>query len=83
MDLKAEHEKYLCQHFNYQPLFVLDYPRQLKAFYMKNNADGKTVACLDLLFPIGEVIGGSAREDNYQILLNKAQEVGLNINNLN
>src|SRR4051794_17633049 len=84
MDLQSEHEKYLCQHFDNQPVFALNYPRDLKAFYMKNNPDGKTVACFDLLFPeIGELIGGSVREDNYQILQSKARKIGLDINNLN
>ena len=83
MDLQSEHEKYLCQYFNNKPVFVINYPLELKAFYMKNNPDGKTVACFDLLLPeIGELIGGSVREDNYQILQEKAQKIGLNINNL-
>ncbi|CAJ0908505.1 13439_t:CDS:2 [Entrophospora sp. SA101] len=84
MDLQSEHEKYLCQYFDNQPVFVLNYPRDLKAFYMKNNLDEeKTVSCFDLLFPeIGELIGGSVREDNYQTLQEKAQKIGLDINNL-
>ncbi|CAI2190982.1 6800_t:CDS:2, partial [Funneliformis geosporum] len=83
MDLNSEHEKYLCQYFDNSPLFVLNYPRDLKAFYMKNNPDGKTVASFDLLFPeIGELIGGSVREDNYQILKEKAQKIGLDFHNL-
>lgn len=73
MDLQSEHEKYLCQYFD-KPVFVTNYPKELKAFYMKNNADGKTVACMDLLVPeIGELIGGSAREDNYSSLKEKAK----------
>ncbi|MCE8159165.1 MAG: asparagine--tRNA ligase [Candidatus Moeniiplasma glomeromycotorum] len=84
MDLQSEHEKYLCQHFGNLPVFVINYPVELKAFYMKNNPDGKTVAGFDLLFPeIGELIGGSMREDNYQILQEKARKIGLDINNLN
>jgi asparaginyl-tRNA synthetase len=83
MDLQSEHEKYLCQYFDNQPVFVSNYPHELKAFYMKNNPDGKTVACFDLLFPeVGELIGGSVRENNYNILLKKAQKTGLEINNL-
>jgi len=83
MDLQSEHEKYLCQYFNNQPVFVLNYPLDLKAFYMKNNQDGETVACFDLLFPeIGELIGGSVREDNHQILQQKAKKTGLCLNNL-
>lgn len=83
MDLQSEHEKYLCQHFGNIPVFVINYPIELKAFYMKNNPDGETVACFDLLFPqIGEMIGGSMREDNYQVLVEKAQKIGLDIDNL-
>jgi asparaginyl-tRNA synthetase len=83
MDLQSEHEKYLCQYFNNKPVFVVNYPQELKAFYMKNNSDGRTVACFDLIFPrVGELIGGSMREDNYQILIEKAKKIGLDIENL-
>ena len=83
MDLQSEHEKYLCQYFGNSPVFITNYPADLKAFYMKNNSDGETVACFDLLFPqIGEMIGGSVRESNYQLLKEKAQKFGLDINNL-
>ena len=83
MDLQSEHEKYLCQYYGNRPIFVTNYPADLKAFYMKNNSDGKTVACFDLLLPeIGELIGGSMREDNQQILHKKAQKIGLDTNNL-
>ena len=83
MDLQSEHEKYLCQYFDNQPIFVINYPTNLKAFYMKNNSDDKTVACFDLLLPeIGELMGGSMREDNYDILQKKAQKIGLDTNNL-
>ena len=83
IDLQSEHEKYLCQYFSNQPVFVTNYPIHLKAFYMKSNSDKKTVDCFDLLFPeIGELIGGSMREDNYEILREKALKVGLDINNL-
>src|SRR5947208_3185248 len=55
MDLQSEHEKYLCQYFANRPVLALNYPQKIKAFYMKNNPDGKTVACFDLLFPeVGE-----------------------------
>ena len=82
MDLQSEHEKYLCQYFA-SPVFVFNYPLELKAFYMKNNLGGKTVACFDLLFPeIGELIGGSVREDNHDILQDKARKIKLEINNL-
>nr|CAG8551372.1 15250_t:CDS:2 [Entrophospora candida] len=81
-DLQTEHEKYLCQYFD-SPVFVINYPRDLKAFYMKNNSDGKTVACFDLLFPeIGELIGGSMREDNYQTLQEKADKQNLDTDDL-
>ena len=85
MDLQSEHEKFLCEdYFNNRPLFVLNYPLEIKAFYMKNNPDGKTVAGFDCLFPeIGELIGGSLREDNYQLLKEKAYQKGLNTTNLN
>jgi len=84
MDLQSEHEKYLCQHFGNYPIFITNFPTDLKVFYMKNNSGRKTVACFDLLFPqVGEMIGGSVREDNYQVLKEKAQKiVGLDVNNL-
>jgi asparaginyl-tRNA synthetase len=83
IDLQAEHEKYLCQYFGDRPVFITNYPADLKAFYMKNNPDGKTVACFDLLFPeIGELIGGSVREDNYQTLQEKADKQNLNTDDL-
>lgn len=81
--MQSEHEKYLCQYFDNQPVFVTNYPIHLKAFYMKNNSDEKTVACFDLLLPeIGELIGGSMREDDYEILREKALKIGLDTNNL-
>lgn len=83
MDLQSEHEKYLCQHFDNSPVFITNYPIDIKAFYMKNNPDEKTVACFDLLLPeIGELIGGSMREDNYDVLREKAQKTGLDMSNL-
>lgn len=83
IDLQFEHEKYLCQYFDNQPVFVTDYPIHLKAFYMKNNSDEKTTSSFDLLLPeIGELIGGSMREDNYEILREKALKIGLDTNNL-
>ena len=77
-DLQTEHERFLTeQHFK-RPVFVTDYPKEIKAFYMKLNPDGKTVAAMDCLVPgIGEIIGGSQREDNYDVLLSRIQELGL------
>ncbi|CAG8513241.1 876_t:CDS:2, partial [Racocetra persica] len=81
--LQTEHEKYLCQYFGGSPVFVINYPCELKAFYMKNNPDGKTVACFDLLFPeIGELIGGGLREDDYKTLQKKADKQNLDTDDL-
>ena len=78
-DLQTEHERYLCEVIFKKPVFVTDYPAEIKAFYMKLNPDGKTVAAADLLAPgIGEIIGGSQREDNLEILQNKIKELGMN-----
>lgn len=83
MNFQSEHENYLCQHFNDEPIFIINYPAELKAFYMKTDPKKKTVANFDLLLPeLGEVIGGSVREDNYQVLKEKAQEKSLEVNNL-
>ncbi|OXB70487.1 UNVERIFIED_CONTAM: hypothetical protein H355_015675 [Colinus virginianus] len=69
MDLGSEHERYLTEHIYKKPCIVYDYPKDIKAFYMKLNKDGKTVRAMDLLVPkIGELIGGSQREDNLQLL---------------
>ena len=64
MDLESEHEKYLCQYFNNSPVFVINYPSNLKAFYMKEEKNKKTVLSFDLLVPgVGELVGGSERSD--------------------
>lgn len=77
-DLQTEHERYLCEQIFKKPVFVTDYPAEIKAFYMKQNPDGKTVAAADLLVPgIGEIIGGSQREENYEKLVNKMQELNM------
>ncbi|MBR6826361.1 MAG: asparagine--tRNA ligase, partial [Oscillospiraceae bacterium] len=77
-DLQTEHERYLTEELFKRPVFVTDYPKEIKAFYMKLNEDGKTVAAMDCLVPgIGEIIGGSQREDNYEILMNRINELGL------
>lgn len=78
-DLQTEHERYLTEQVFKRPVFVTDYPKEIKAFYMKLNEDGRTVAAVDCLVPgIGEIIGGSQREDDYDKLLARIQESGLN-----
>ncbi len=77
-DLQTEHERFLTEQVYKKPVFVTDYPKEIKAFYMKLNEDGKTVAAMDCLVPgIGEIIGGSQREDNYDVLLQKMKDCGL------
>ena len=77
-DLQTEHERYLTEEIYKRPVFVTDYPKEIKAFYMKLNPDGKTVAAVDCLVPgIGEIIGGSQREDDYDKLLSRIRELGL------
>ena len=78
-DIQTEHERYLTEKVFGKPVFVTDYPKEIKAFYMKQNPDGKTVAATDLLVPgIGEIIGGSQREDDFDKLKNRINELGLN-----
>ena len=80
MDLQTEHERYLSENIVGGPVFIVDYPKEIKAFYMKLNEDGKTVAATDLLVPgVGEMIGGSEREYRYDILSKKITDAGLNI----
>ena len=82
IDLQTEHERYLCEQIFKKPVFVTDYPMDIKAFYMKQNPDGKTVAAADLLVPgIGEIIGGSQREENYDKLLKRMKELNMPIEN--
>ena len=82
IDLQTEHERYLCEKIFKKPVFVTDYPADIKAFYMKQNPDGKTVAAADLLAPgIGEIIGGSQREEDYNKLLNRMKELNMPIEN--
>lgn len=77
-DLQTEHERYLTEQLYRRPIFVTDYPKDIKAFYMKLNPDNKTVAAMDCLVPgIGEIIGGSQREDNYELLTARMDELGL------
>lgn len=78
IDLSSEHEKYLTDQYFKMPIFVTDYPKEIKAFYMRNNDDNKTVSAMDLLVPgIGELIGGSAREERIEILEQKMRDVGI------
>ncbi|MBP5590688.1 asparagine--tRNA ligase [bacterium] len=77
-DLQTEHERYITEELLKKPVFVIDYPKEIKAFYMRMNEDNKTVAAMDLLVPgVGEIIGGSQREERYDRLLQRIQELGL------
>ena len=77
-DLQTEHERYLTEQVMKRPVFVTDYPKEIKAFYMRMNDDGKTVAAMDLLVPgIGEIIGGSQREERLDLLVSRLEELGL------
>lgn len=79
-DLQTEHERYLTEKVYKKPVFVTDYPKEIKAFYMKQNPDGKTVAAVDLLVPgIGEIIGGSQREDDLEKLQKRMEELQMNL----
>ena len=78
MDLNTEHERYLCEEVVKGPVFLIDYPKDIKAFYMRINADGKTVAACDLLVPaVGELVGGSQREERLDVLQNRMKEMGV------
>lgn len=78
-DLQTEHERYLTEQVMKKPVFVINYPKEIKAFYMRVNDDNRTVAAMDLLVPgIGEIIGGSQREDRYDVLEKRIEEMGLN-----
>lgn len=84
VDLQTEHERYLCEKVFKKPVFVTDYPKYIKAFYMKQNPDGKTVAAADLLAPgIGEIIGGSQREENYDKLVSRMKELNMPLDEYN
>jgi asparaginyl-tRNA synthetase len=77
-DLQSEHERYLVEKHYKKPVMVSDYPKEIKAFYIKQNDDGKTVRALDVLFPrIGEIIGGSQREEIYEKLYQRIKEMGI------
>ncbi|MDY6970312.1 MAG: asparagine--tRNA ligase, partial [Spirochaetota bacterium] len=78
LDLQSEHEKYITEVIFKRPVIVIDYPSDIKAFYMKENDDGKTVKAMDVLVPkIGEIIGGSEREDRYDVILERMKKAGL------
>ena len=78
MDLQTEHERYLTEKVFGSPIFVTDYPKEIKSFYMRQNDDGKTVAAMDLLVPgVGEIIGGSQREERYDLLMKRIHELGM------
>lgn len=78
IDMQSEHERYLVEKHFKKPVIITDYPKGIKAFYMKQNDDGKTVAAMDVLFPqIGEIIGGSQREENYDKLMNRIKEMNI------
>lgn len=78
MDLQSEHERYLCEKVINGPVFLIDYPKDIKAFYMRVNEDGKTVAACDLLVPgVGELVGGSQREERYDVLAQRMKEMDM------
>jgi len=80
IDLQSEHERYLTEEFIKGPIILKNYPKEIKSFYMRLNDDEKTVAAMDVLVPgIGEIIGGSQREERYEILVHRMQELNLNI----
>lgn len=80
IDLQTEHERYLAEEVFKKPVFLINYPKEIKAFYMRQNEDGKTVAAMDLLVPkIGEIIGGSQREERYGVLKSRIEAMDLNI----
>lgn len=80
LDLQSEHEKYITEEIVKGPVFLINYPKEIKSFYMRDNDDGKTVAACDLLVPgIGELVGGSQREERYEILEKKMKDAGMNM----
>ena len=80
MDLASVHERYLTEHVFKKPVILYNYPKEIKSFYMKQNPDGKTVAAADILVPkIGEIIGGSQREEDYEKLITRMKELNMDI----
>lgn len=83
IDLKTEHERYLCEEVVKGPVFIINYPKDIKAFYMRLNDDGETVAACDLLVPgVGELVGGSQREERYDMLIKRMEEMNINVDEL-
>ena len=83
VDLQSEHERYLVEKHFKKPVILTDYPKDIKAFYMKQNEDGKTVRAMDVLFPkIGEIIGGSQREERYDVLMERIRELNMTMDSL-
>ncbi|MBQ1395885.1 MAG: asparagine--tRNA ligase, partial [Eubacterium sp.] len=77
-DLQSEHERYITEQVYNKPVFLINYPKEIKSFYMKQNPDGKTVAATDLLVPgVGEIIGGSQREERMDVLTARMKELGM------
>ena len=82
-DLQSEHERYLVEKHFKKPVILINYPKEIKSFYMKQNEDGKTVSAMDVLFPgIGEIIGGSQREENYDKLVKRMEEMGVPVHEM-
>jgi len=80
MDMASEHERYITETVFKMPTIVYNYPKEIKSFYMKQNEDGKTVAAMDILVPkIGEIIGGSQREERLEVLENRITELGMDL----
>ena len=78
IDMQTEHERFLAEEYFKRPVIVINYPKEIKAFYMRMNDDGKTVAAMDVLVPrIGELIGGSQREERYELLKQRIKELGM------
>jgi asparaginyl-tRNA synthetase len=83
VDLQSEHERYLVEKHFKKPVILTAYPREIKSFYMRQNDDGKTVAAMDILFPgIGEIVGGSQREERMEKLVNRMEEAGVPVDEL-
>lgn len=78
IDLASEHERYLCENVFHRPTIIYNYPKGIKAFYMRDNEDGETVAAFDILAPeVGEIVGGSQREERLEVLEAKIEALGL------